>query len=564
MALTILELLKLLGALALFLFGMKMMSEALQKLAGSRAKVILSSITKNRFLALLTGLLVTAVLQSSSATTVMVVSFVNAGLLSVADSIGVIMGANIGTTITGWIISALGFSVDLTLFALPAIGFALPLVFSKRNRRHSWGEFVLGIALFFMALGFLKQLIPPVDERPEFYVFLSEVANMRYLSVLIFVAVGAVLTVLVQSSSAILTLTIVLCSSGWLPYEMGAAMIMGENLGTTITANLAATVGNVSARRAALVHFVFNFLGVVWVFAVFYHFTAIVSEVAGYFSNSEAAHTALSLALFHTAFNLVNALVFIWFTKYIERIVMRLKPVGASEEEEFHLRFITTGLLSTSELSLLQVRKELSFFANHTGKMFAQVRSLIFDLKTSSQFDSSLGVIEKYESISDDVEVEIANYLTRVNQGKLSDAGRSQNRAMLRMVNELESIADSNYRIARFASKIRQMNKHLTPQVKEKAQLMFSMVEDALALMNKNIDAGFGQADLVKAQECEQQINMYRDQMKMEHLDNIRNNVYSYEVGVCFMDIMLECERLADCIINVSEALSDGFSMGEA
>ncbi len=555
------DFLRLLGALALFLYGMKMMSEALQKIAGSKMKNILQAMTSNRFVGLLTGLLVTSVIQSSSATTVMVVSFVNAGLISLTESIGVIMGTNIGTTITGWIIALLGFHADITTFALPAFGISIPFVLSKSSRKRSYGEFFAGFAMLFIGLDFMKSVIPAAETYPEILATVRSYADAGLFSVLIFTCLGALLTILVQSSSATLTLTLVLCCQGWIPFELGAAMILGENVGTTITANIAASVANISARRAAIVHFLFNLIGIVWVFVLFRPFLWLVDVVSqqltGLSAFQSAAAMAIALALFHTMFNLCNSLIFIWFTSQIEKIVMRIKPSKESEEESFHLNFITTGILSPSELSLIQAKKEVSVFAKHANKMFGFVQDLYFGQNSSSRFDVVFNRIAKYEQISDDVEVEIANYLTKVNQGKLSDSGRMKARIMLRVIDELESVADCNYKIARLASKMRTQKWHFPAEIVPKVQLMFNMMEESLMIMTENLESNDYSADLARAKECEQRINRYRDQLKMEHLDNIRNNVYTYEVGICYMDVIQECETLADCVINISEAITE-------
>lgn len=559
MSYTFYDFLKLLGSLALFLYGMKMMSEALQKAAGSKMKDILSAMTSNRFLGMLTGFIVTTVIQSSSATTVMVVSFVNAGLISLSESIGVIMGANIGTTVTGWIISLLGFKADISAFALPAIGLGLPLIFSKINRRRSWGEFIMGISLLFMGLDFLKGSVPNINESPELLHFLSGYTGHGYWSILLFLVVGTILTIVIQSSSATMALTFVMCSQGWIPFELAVAMVLGENIGTTVTANIAASVGNISARRAAMVHLVFNVMGVLWILALFYPFLSLVDSIVTSVTGASPYQTTeavpMALAVFHTAFNLSNAFVFIWFTKFIERLVMRLRPSRESEEEEFHLRFITTGMLSTSELSLVQAKKEISFFAKHTKKMFGFVRKLMSDEAAGTKFDKLFARIEKYERTSDDVEVEIANYLTKVNQGKLSDTGRRKAKAMLKIVGELESIGDSNYSLARFVSRMRDNKSKFGTETLEKIFLMFNMVEEALNVMRINLDRSDYRADLSKARECELQINRYRDQLKLEHFDNIKSGKYTYEQGVFFTDMIQECERLGDYIINVTEAL---------
>lgn len=556
---TIYDFLRLLGALALFLYGMKMMSEALQKVAGSKMHNILSAMTSNRFLGLFTGFLVTTIIQSSSATTVMVVSFVNAGLITLGESIGVIMGANIGTTVTGWIISILGFKADISAYALPAIGLGMPLLFSKRSSRRSWGEFVLGIALLFMGLSFLKDSVPDISSSPQLFEFLKDYTGRGYLSIFIFLTIGTILTIVIQSSSATMALTLVMCSQGWMPYEMAVAMVLGENIGTTVTANIAAAVGNISARRAAMVHLVFNLMGVIWLLILFYPFVGLIDKIVVY-NSGRSPYTDLevvpfALAAFHTVFNLTNSFVFIWFTKFIEKVVMWLMPARESEDEEFHLRFITTGMLSTAELSLIQAKKEIQFYAKHSKKMFGFVRKLMSE-ESESKFSKLYGKIERYERISDNVEVEIANYLTKVNHGKLSDSGRRRARAMLKLVGEIESIGDSNFTLARIVNRMRDSKAKFDTASLEQIFLMFNMVDEALNVMRDNLEID-GHVDLLKAKEQEIQINRYRDQLKLEHFENIRNGKYTYEVGVFFTDMVQECERLGDYIINVNEALSE-------
>ena len=554
-----LDFLQLLGALALFLYGMKMMSEALQKVAGSRMRSILSVMTSNRFLGLLTGFLVTTIIQSSSATTVMVVSFVNAGLITLGESIGVIMGANIGTTVTGWIISLLGFKIEISVYALPAIGIGMPLLFSKSSTRHSVGELILGIALLFMGLDFLKNSVPDISSSPQVFEFLKDYTDRGYASILIFLAVGTVLTIVIQSSSATMALTLVMCSQGWIPYEMAVAMVLGENIGTTVTANIAAAVGNISARRAAMVHLVFNLMGVIWLLIFFYPFVGMISRLVvhygGHSPYEDVTSVPFALAAFHTVFNLTNSFVFIWFTKVIEKLVMIILPAHESEDEEFHLRFITTGMLSTAELSLIQAKKEIQFYAKHTKKMFGFVRKLMSE-DSDSKFTKLYAKIERYERISDNVEVEIANYLTKVNHGKLSDSGRRSARAMLKLIGEIESIDDSNFTLARIVNRMRESKVQFDTPSLEKIFLMFNMVDEALAVMRENLETD-GYVDLSKAREYETQINRYRDQLKLERFEDIRNGKYTYEEGVFFTDMVQECERMGDYIINVAEALSE-------
>ncbi|MDR2928796.1 MAG: Na/Pi cotransporter family protein [Cytophagaceae bacterium] len=551
-----LDFLTLAGSLGLFLFGMKIMSESLQKVAGSKMRSILSIMTSNRFFGVLTGFLVTAIIQSSSATTVMVVGFVNAGLINLTQSIGVIMGANIGTTVTAWLISIFGFKVQISDFALPLIAFSLLLIFSKRANRRSWGECIVGFSLLFMGLDFLKNSMPDISKSPEMLGFLQNYTNIGFASTLIFLFIGTILTVVIQSSSATMALTIIMCNQGWISFDLAAAMVLGENVGTTITANLAAAVGNVSAKRTARVHFIFNLLGVVWMLLIFKWFTA---AVAGFVSDKAvltATETPIALSMFHTSFNIINVLIFVWFTPLLRKIVIWMVP-SKEDEEEFRLKYITTGMLSTSELSILQVKKEARFFAKHTKKMFGFFKKLIMETN-ENKFTELYAQIQKYESISDKVEVEIANYVSKISQYKLSEQGRLRIGGVLKLSGDLESIADCVYNLARTANRMREKKITFNDEAMEKLQLMFTMVDTSLDVMRENLaQEEEVTIHLEKAYEVEDQINNYRDHLKAEHLDNLSNNVYSYEAGIIFNDIFSECEKIGDYVINVSEALNE-------
>ena len=554
------DFLTLVGSLGLFLYGMKMMSEALQRVAGSKMRNILSAMTSNRFLAVFTGFLVTVIIQSSSATTVMVVSFVNAGLLSLIQSIGVIMGANIGTTVTGWIISLLGFKVSISAYALPLIGISLPLIFSKVTRRRTWGEFIIGFALLFMGLEALKGSVPNIKANPEILGFLQNYTDLGFTSILIFLGIGTLLTIIIQSSSATMALTFVMCNQGWIPFELAAAMIMGENIGTTITANIAAAVGNTSAKRAAFVHFLFNILGVIWMLIVFTPFVSKIDQIVtlhgGVSPSMNPAAIPIALSIFHTSFNVINVLVFVWFVPLFKTLVEKIIPLKEDDDEEFRLQYITTGLLSTPELSLFQARKEVQFFAKHTKKMFGFIQKLINETD-DAKFNRLFAKIEKYERISDEVEVEIANYLSMVNQSKFSDTGRRQVRSIMKQVSDLESIGDSNFNLARTIKRMRERKVKFTPEVMKKLELMFDLVEESLTIMFDNLNEESSNINFSKAKEIETEINTYRNQLKIEHLDNLKNGVYKYDTGIIFNDLFSECEKLADYVINVSEALDE-------
>ncbi|TLX71365.1 Na/Pi cotransporter family protein [Labilibacter sediminis] len=557
---SLIELLKLIGAVGLFLYGMKLMSEALQKVAGAKMRSIFAAMTSNRFLGVLTGLIVSATIQSSSATILMVVSFVNAGLVSLIESIGVIMGANVGTTVTGWLISLFGFRFNFTEYALPLMAVGFPLVFSKVQRHKSWGEAIIGFSILFVSLDFIKTTVPDINNNPEILSFLSEYTNLGFVSVLLFLFIGSLLTVLIQSSGATMAITFVMCNQGWIPYELGAAMILGENIGTTITPNIAATIGNVSAKRAARVHMLFNLLGVIWMLFVFTPYTGFIEKIISSSSavsvKNPQALIPFALALFHTSFNIINLLLFIGFVPLIHRIIIELVPQKSEEGEEFRLSYITTGMLSTSELSILQAKKELQSYAKHTNKMLGFNRKLILE-ENEKKFNRLYTSIEKYESISDDVEVEIANYLAKVSQGKLSEASRIRIRAMLKLVSDLESIGDSSYTLARIINRMHKNNIKFSSIIHDKLDLMFNLVEESLNIMRQNLNAEERNVALDKANEIEDRINQYFTQLKTEHLESLKNNDYSYDQGVVFTDIVHECEKIGDYAINVSEALHE-------
>lgn len=552
------DFLKLLGSLALFLYGMKIMSEGLQKFAGDRLRKILTAMTTNRVTGVLTGLLITALIQSSSATTVMVVSFVNAGLLELSQSIGVIMGANIGTTVTAWIISALGFKVDIAAFALPLLAVGIPLLFSQKSNRKSIGEFIFGFSFLFMGLSYLKSNAPDLSQNPEMLAFVQNYTDMGALSILLFVFIGTVLTMIVQASAATMAITLIMCANGWISFELGAALVLGENIGTTITANLAALTGNTQARRAALAHLVFNLFGVFWVLCLFVPFTNTVSWLVDNFMGNNDAATAVSfkLSMFHTCFNICNVFVLIWFVKLIERTVCAIIPTKETDEE-YRLRFISGGLLSTAELSILQASKEIQLFAERTRRMFGMVQDLLHTEK-NDDFTKLFSRVEKYESISDNMELEIANYLNKVSEGRLSSESKLQIRGMLREVTEIESIGDSCYNLARTLNRKRSTDKDFTEKQYEHIHLMMKLTDDALEQMIAVIDhADHAASDVNKSFNLENEINNYRNQLKSQNIVDVNNKEYDYQMGVYYMDIIAECEKLGDYVVNVVEASSD-------
>ena len=552
------DFLKLIGSLGLFLYGMKIMSEGLQKVAGDRLRSILTAMTTNRVTGVLTGVLITALIQSSSATTVMVVSFVNAGLLTLAESISVIMGANIGTTVTAWIISIFGFKVDMAAFALPLLAIALPLIFSGKSNRKSIGEFIFGFSFLFMGLSYLKANAPDLNAHPEMIAFVQNYTDMGFFSILLFLFIGTILTMIVQASAATMAITLIMCANGWISLELGAALVLGENIGTTITANLAALTANTQAKRAALAHFVFNVFGVIWVLIIFHPFMQMVNWVVDTFFQSSDPEVAISykLSAFHSIFNICNVCILIWGVKLIERTVCALIH-PKEEDEEPRLRFITGGMLSTAELSILQARKEIHLFAERTHRMFGMVQDLLHTEK-DDDFNKLFSRIEKYENISDNMELEIANYLNQVSEGRLSSESKLQIRAMLREVTEIESIGDSCYNLARTINRKRQTNQDFTEKQYEHIHFMMKLTDDALAQMIVVVEKPEHQSiDINKSFNIENEINNYRNQLKNQNILDVNNKEYDYQMGVYYMDIIAECEKLGDYVVNVVEASSD-------
>ena len=551
------DFLRLIGSLGLFLYGMKIMSEGLQKFAGDSLRRILTAMTTNRVTGVLTGVLITALIQSSSATTVMVVSFVNAGLLTLTQSIGVIMGANIGTTVTAWLISALGFKVDIAAFALPLLAFGIPLLFSGKSSRKSVGEFIFGFSFLFMGLQALKANAPDLGANPEMLAFVQNYTDMGFLSIILFLFIGAILTMIVQASAATMAITLIMCANGWIDYHLGVALVLGENIGTTITANLAALTGNTQSRRAALAHLVFNIFGVMWVLVLFYPFTAAVSWFVTDVMNISDPAVAVSfkLAAFHTAFNISNTFIMIWFVGLIEKTVCFLIKGKKDEDEEYRLRYITGGMLSTAELSILQARKEITLFAERTGRMLDMVKALFYE-KNEDAFLKTYSRVEKYESISDRMEIEIANYLTCVAEGRLSSEGKEEIRIMLRAVSEIESIADSCNNMARSIKRRNEFKSIFTDEQNHNVDQMLALTEKALHRMIEILKKSeLVRDDVNPSYNIENEINNYRNQLKIHNVEDINNKKYQYQDGVYYMDIIGEAEKLGDYVLNVVQAV---------
>jgi len=554
----IIDFLSLIGSLGLFLYGMKIMSEALQKAAGSKMRQILASMTSNRFKGVLTGILITGAIQSSSATTVMIVSFVNAGLLSLSESIGVIMGANIGTTVTAWIISLLGFNLKISVLSLPLIGIGFPLLFAKGSNKKYWGEFIIGFAFLFMGLEFLKGSVPDIKSHPEILSFLQNYTHLGFGSTLIFVFLGTVLTMIIQSSSATMALTLVMCNNGWIPFDIAAAMVLGENIGTTITANLAAIVGNVSSKRAARAHLIFNLIGVIWVIALLPVFLKTIASImvsSGLGSPFESTSSIpVALSIFHTSFNITNMLLLIGMVKVIERIVIWLVP-AKEDDEEFRLKYISFGLLTTSEMSILQAKSEINHYSKRITRMFVFLRDL-FNATNSKERDKFEEKIKKYEKISDSIEVEIATYLTKILENRdITPESSKRIRSMYKIIDEIESIADSCYNIMRTISRKRESKTVFNQVQRTNINKMFDLIEKAFEVMNENIELGYKHITLNSAIAVEEEINKLRNELKSDHLKNIEKKKYSYLSGTYYNDIFSESEKMGDHIINVSESI---------
>ncbi len=556
---SLLDFLTLIGALGLFLYGMKLMSEALQKVAGSKLRNFLAAMTSNRFMGVITGLSITAIIQSSSATTVMIVSFVNAGLLTLTESAGVIMGANIGTTVTAWIISILGFKVKMSILAYPIIGIGFPLIFSKKTRNQSWGQVLVGFALLFIGLESLKSSVPDIGNNPEILEFLKNFTGMGLGSNLIFLLIGTVLTVVIQSSSATMALTLVMCNNGWISFDSAAAMVLGENIGTTITANLAAMVANSTAKRAARFHFLFNVIGVIWVLSIFPIFLkgidGIAQTISGKSAFTDPGSIPIALSLFHSVFNVLNVLIQIWFIKYLVKLVQKFVP-EREDDQEFRLKYIKFGMLSTSELSLLQAKKEIILYAQQTRKLFSRLNTMLNE-KNERKFNKQFKKVEIGENKSDEMEISIAKYLTKVAEGELSKESSRRISSMLRVIDEIESIGDSCLNIARAMNRARNIDEEFTPEMKKNIKHMFSLVEKAFDLMIANLDKHHYEIDKVEVAAIEKEINHFRNKLRKQHVQNIENEVYSYKIGTLYKDIFSESEKMGDYIYDVSMSIID-------
>ena len=553
---------KLIGALALLMFGMKTMSDSLQKMAGPQLRHVLGTMTTNRLTGILSGTLITAAVQSSTATTVMTVSFVNAGLLTLAQAISVIMGANIGTTLTAWIMSA-GFSFNITDFVWPAFFIAIILIYSKK--RKIIGDFIFGISFMFLGLGTLRQTGIDMDlaHNQPVLDFFASFDPHSFQTTITFLLIGSVLTMCVQSSAAVMAITMILCSTGVLPIYQGIALVMGENIGTTVTSNVAALTANTQARRAAMAHMVFNIFGVLWILCVFRPFIHLVCGWVGFDDAMEkndphfvanAAKLSFVLAAFHTTFNLSNTFILVWFIPQIEKLVCKIiRPKKNADEDDFRLRFIQSGIMKTPEISVLEAQKEIHCFAERIQRMFGMVKELLGETN-DDKFIKLYTRIEKYEGISDNMEIEIAKYLDQVSDSHLSDETKAKIRAMLREISEIESIGDSCFNIARTLNRRIRGKEDFIPSQYEHMHQMMELTDNALTQMNITLVGHKGDNDANLSFNIENEINNYRNQLKSQNINDVNNHLYTYAIGTMYMDIIQECEKLGDYVVNVVEA----------
>jgi phosphate:Na+ symporter len=597
---SIIDFLGLLGAVGLFLYGMKVMSEGLQKVAGERLRNILSVMTRNRFAGLMTGFFITALIQSSSASIVLVVSFVNAGLMSLSQSMAVIFGANLGTTFTTWIISLLGFKVDISAFAIPLMAFAVPLLFSKKGRTKSIGEFLIGFALLFLGLSMISTYVPDLQKNPDMFAFLQRFSAMGFGSVLVFWFVGLAVTMVIQSSAATFAICLVMFAKGWIGFDLACAIVLGSAVGTTITPLLASLSGNVSAKRTAMGHLLFNIFGSIWCLSIFYLFISLIVKLCAalglgnpndlynfvtnlqstdsivynnVFTNtlpdahpaqariSEAAHqiaamqasASICLSIFYTVYKFINLSIMIWFTKFYVKVVEMLVPTRKKSDDEFGLKFIQGGLLSSSELSIAQAEKEIAVFAERVGRMIVMAHTLIHTKEQSEEFNALLSRIEKYEDISDRMELEIARYLNTCAQGRLSNEGKLKISGMINIISEIESIADCCYGIGKIISRKIESKAEFTDEIYANIDKMYDYLNEAMALMLglladiENVD----EHSIIDSYNKEREINNMRNMLRGANVNNIADNRYAYQAGIYYMDIISDLERTGDYIINV-------------
>ena len=587
---TIIDFISLLGAVCLFLYGMKVMSEGLQKVAGDRLRTILGVMTKNRVTGVITGVLITALIQSSSASTVMVVSFVNAGLMSMAQSMAVIFGANVGTTFTTWIISAFSFEVNISDYSILLLAVGVPMLFMKKSAYKSMGEFLIGFCFLFMGLDLISQYVPNLQENPEMLKFMSGYTSLGFGSVLIFFCIGLVLTMVAQSSAATFAITLIMCSQSWISFELGCAIILGGNIGTTITPVLASLSGNLAAKRTAMGHVLFNVIGSVIVLCVFHPFTALVADItgicqglnplsidaaqeagmadstllnpAGGLTSKAQAAVAFGLAMFPTVFNTFNLLIMIWFTDLYVKAVCWIMPTRHKYmEEEFSLKYIGRGMLSASELNIAQAQKEIVVYGERVHRMLGMARDLIHLKEKDEKYTSTYNRIEKYEEISDRMEIEIGNYLNHVAEGRLSPESKMRISGMLRIISEIESIADGCFNVAKTLARKNRNHVDLEAPVLKEIDTMYQMVDGAMENMLgilREMETPEG-SKIVTAYNKEREINNLRNRLRDDNIFNINSKKYDYQEGIFFMDLIGEAEKLGDYMLNVVEGVKHQF-----
>lgn len=593
MSYTILDFLCLLGSVGLFLYGMKVMSEGLQKAAGERLRNILSAMTRNRFAGTLTGFLITALIQSSSASTVMVVSFVNAGLISLGQSMAVIMGANVGTTFTAWILALFGFKVNISAFVLPLIGLSIPLLFSSRGRTKSIGEFLIGFGFLFMGLDMISTYVPDLQSNPEMFAFLEKYASMGFGSVVIFLLVGLILTMVIQSSAATFAIVLIMCAKGWIGFDISCALILGSNIGTTITPIIASMGGNAAARRTAMGHLLFNVMGTIWALALFFPFCHLAqwftealgqgdpATLSNYVNHIEqtdpelynhlfdgslpAGHpvmvriasmqqsVSIGLSVYHTIFNLINLSIMIWLTNLYVKIVVRLVPARHKDEEEFKLRFISGGILQASELNIAQAEKEIQVFAQRVQRMVGMAQDLVHSQNASEDFTRQWSRLGKYEDISDRMDFEIGNYLSRCAEGRLSNEGKHRISVMLRIDNELEGIADDCYSVGKAMVRKQEAGIKFNDDTLDNIDSMFIEVESAMTnmILLLSTPQHAAEKDIIHSYNIEREINNMRNQMRRLNVESINQHLYDYQAGIAFMDIIGRLEKIGDHIVNI-------------
>jgi phosphate:Na+ symporter len=556
---SVVAILSILGSLALFLFGMKLMSESLQRFSGNRMRAIFSSIASNNLKALAAGLIVTGVIQSSSAVTVMLVSFVNAGLFSLTQALGIMMGANIGTTVTAWLITLLGFRFEFSSILLPVLGLGLPFLFLPGVRNRSVGEFILGFAILFLGLQFMKNSLPGIDESSPIITFFTTITNNGTGRLLIYIAAGLLLTVLIQSSSATIALTFVMCNNGYISYESAAAMILGENLGTTITANLAAIVANRSAKRLALGHTLFNFLGLLWAFAFFGYLVNLSHEASTFLTGNSPipgeAHNPIGLSIFHTGFNVLNSLLLLWFIPTLKKTLERIIPLKDNEKKNYRLRYFKSRFMAMNEVDILQAHEEIHNFGKHVAHLFGLIPEYLLE-KESDKYEKLRKRIYKCEEQSDELDREITLFLTRISENDLTEANSRLLTAMFKITDDIESIADQCIAMEHIIRSKNEAQAWFSQEMRDDLFSLFNLVTEALATMNENLSREYRPGILAKAAENEIRINELRDQLVKNNRLRIESGEYNYKQAAFFDELLNHCETLADHVINVNQAIA--------